>query len=277
LTTDIAPEVETPTLVTQEIDAPVENATPVGDAGEQPVADAAPVSQEPPTVDLTKYEAEADAYLKELEGKGSNAAATEATRTEEPQREVDPSKNFAEHRQNTRARHDRVDTYKDELLEYGIPEPAVNRFLGEIKAIINEEHGDGLRLSGASAATIERAALLNGLSTLPAPYIEKLTSQVKRPDGAPPPWADVFKTIRQIAHEEGKTEGEKTGRRAGYIDGRAQAERTAASANSGQHVQGGSPGRSFASEDALHTAWNNRDISRDVYAREYKRLTGRDL
>lgn len=44
----------------------------------------------------------------------------------------------------------------------------------------------------------------------------------------------------------------------------------------GTSIQGGT-GRQFASEDALNTAWIDKTITREVYAREYKRLTGRDL
>lgn len=276
MTTDIAPEVETPTLVTQE-EAPPENPTPVGDAGEQSIADAAPeTTQEAPAT--ADYEAEADAYMRDLEGKESNAGATEAERTPEPQREVDPSQNFLEHRQNTRARHDKVDGFKAELLEWGIPEASVTRFLGEVKNLINEEHGDGIRLSGSSAAFAERWAIGQALQTLPESYIKQLNEKVKRPEGAPPPWADMLKTIREIAEAEGDAKGEKRGRRLGFIDGNRHHETKSSSANSGQRVQGDSVnGRSFANEDALHTAWNDKAISRDVYAREYKRLTGRDL
>lgn len=47
---------------------------------------------------------------------------------------------------------------------------------------------------------------------------------------------------------------------------------------SGNTPNGGNAGgRHFANEDALHTAFNNGEITREVYGREYKRITSKDL
>ena len=275
MTTDIAPEVETPTLVTQEPDAPVENATPVGDADQQAVADAAPA---PEATNLSSYEAEADAWLKEQEGKGSAPQAPEP----EQRQGVDPAlaqQAIALYRRNHETRQNEIKARENELIDLGIDVALARRMAKEDSDRLNSHHADGLQYAGYEAAMQERAVMVQAItSVVPQAIQTKVLESLKPADGQPnPPPAQIFEAFMKAYAEDAVEKAKPALRKEGFVAGRSIAERTAASANSGQHVQGGSPGRSFASEDALHTAWNNRDISRDVYAREYKRLTGRDL
>lgn len=279
MTTDAAvaePTVEeTPALVTQ--DSPPEiDATPAGDADPQASTDAAPESSAP---DLASIEAEADEYLKSLEGKGSEQQAPEPKQNAG----VDPAvaqEAIRRFREGYGTRQQRLDALAKRLTDAGYSALEVEAISKETKDILNEHHADALNLAGYEAAMTERQHLVQAIaSTIPQSIQTKVLESLKPAEGQPnPPIDKVLKAFIDASTAAAKEEGRRDGRKEGFIAGRSQGERTQSSAKSGQRVNGEAAGRSYASEDALYTAWINKEpgLTREVYAREYKRLTGRD-
>jgi len=271
LTTDVAPEVETPTLVTQEV-TPEIDATPAGDADPQGVADAAPVS----APDTSAIEAEADAWLQEQEGKGSEQRAPEPT---QPQGVDTAAANEAirRFREGYGTRQQRLDALGKRLEDAGYSKLEADAIAKEAKDILNEHHADSLQFAGYEAAMKERAVLVQAIAaTVPQNIQTKVLDSLKPADGQPnPPMEKVLKAFIDAASTEAEARGKRDGRKEGFIAGRSFGERTQSSANSGQNVSGDPHGRTFANADALYTAWNNKELSRDQYRGEYKRLTGK--
>lgn len=270
----LAPVEETPTLVTQEI-PPVDDATPLGDAGQQASSDAAPSTPEP-TADLQALEAEAAAaYQEEMASKGSEPPAPEPTQAQGVDA-AQAAQAIALHRQNYGTRQTRVDAYKAELLDQGLAEPYVNRLVKEFKDILNEEHGDGFNYAGAGTAMQERAAIVQAIaSVVPQAIQTKVLADLKPKDGAaPPPPAKVFEAFMEAVAADKAAKAEEAGFKRGFVKGRSLGERTQSSANSGQSLSGDPPSTQTYTAAQLSAMSPDEyekvpiEVRRAVYARQ---------
>ena len=275
---------------TTETPTEVEEQTPIdsGDAAEVTLADAGS-APEPVTADI---DAEVEAFVKEQTQKGSEQAQPEAARTE-PQ--VDPEvlrmseEARVRYQSNHKARHDAIDTEGDATIERlvadGYSRPVAEALVSPLVKAghdkLNEHHADGIKDAGWQAAYEQNAQFWRGVEAgVPQEHHEAIASKLA--EGKYGSYKDIAADLYEMGLKAGETagyaKGEEAGLRTGYRNGLTRKANLASLSSDGQSVNGtGGGGGTFSSEDALHTAWNDKAISRDVYAREYKRLTGRDL
>ena len=279
MTTDAAvaePEVvqtpETPAPITEETPSTqTDAATLNADAGAAP---------EPVTADI---DAEVEAFVKEQTQKGSEQAKPESTRTE-PQVDPEAFRYFQESAAafdtGYKTRQSRLDTIAEKVDAGDI---SIAEGFRQAKDILNEHHADSKTKPEAisHALYVQNATMWNGFSEgIPQEHHEAIAQKLS--EGKLVTFKDIaaefYERGKASGASEGYAKGEEAGLRTGYRNGLTRKADLASLSSDGQSVNGtGGGGGTFSSEDALHTAWNDKAISRDVYAREYKRLTGRDL
>ena len=226
----------------------IKTPAPSGDAGDVTPADAAsvPPPAEPAAPSDADIEAEAQAALTarlETQGKESGTVTPEP-----PRPRVDPALETEARRLHTegyRTRQQKVDAYDADLAEE-VSEPLRKRLVKEFKDFLNEEHADGIKYGGFTSKALalqeEQQEIMTGLqSALPAaarPEWESAFTEATTKNGGVMPYAEVFKTYWDLAEAAGRDKGYKAGHTDGFKDGRRVGEKTKASAESGQSVNG---------------------------------------
>lgn len=253
--------------------SPDEVVSTPGDAEPSAPADAGAAPET--TVDTKAYEAEADAWLAEQAQKEGGEKPPEP---EQP-RGVDPAAVDAAlttFRNGYGSRQTRLDALEEALVDAGMPESVAKRFVKDSKDILNEHHADSLKYAGFEAAASEATAVLSSIrKVVSKPLYDQFIALANKGEIT---YEQMFKDAITEAEAKAEKRGKEAGRKEGFVAGRSHAEKVASGSQSGQRTEGTATNtRSFQNEDALHVAFGNKEISRDVYAAEYKRLTGKDL
>lgn len=247
-------------------------ATPEGDAAASTPADAGSTQETP--AETPDYEAEYEAWASEQTQKEGGEKQPEPAQVQG----VDPAEvdnALRTFRANHDTRQKALDALHEDLVEAGMPDSVAKRFVKEAKDKLNEHHADSLNLAGYEAATREAQSVVAGLQqAVPKPVYESLVAKAQK-GGLD--YKVIFADVFAAGKAEGDKQGKEAGRKEGFIAGRSHAERVANGASSGQQIEGTAAVTRFTNEDALDTAFANKEISREQYAAEKKRLTGRDL
>ena len=234
--------------------------TLTGDAEPSPLADAAEPSQQDaaPSPPVEPTAEELDSYVAEkLKGKEGEARPPEP----QPQAGVDPQlvrDSILAYRQAHEERQRSLDGLEAELVEAGISAPLAKRFVKDSKDRLNEHHADSLALAGFEAAATEalrhsRAFEQAIPKTLNSAELKDYTAKVEGLMSSGKLKSLSYQQAMEIASsvrfESGRKKGYEDGLRDGFKDGRANAQRLAGSASSGQTVSGDSV--SVSKEDEL--------------------------
>lgn len=264
---------------------PAEN-PPTSDAGLSTDATTSQTSTESEAPEATLPD-NADDYVKhvlESEGESGQASVAETRRPL-----VDPVEIARRSGEVKRRFEERQKAYDQlDFDAYNLDTDAGRkRFKDDAKRLLNEHHNDLLTNAGYQATELAWAAIgaevYETIKALPKPLSESIVGAITQASketygGANVPFGEAFRIAAEAARKAGEAEGYRKGLGKGFSDGKKAGESAASGASSGQAVNGNAaPGLRFRSEDALHTAFANKEINAATYASEYKRLTGRDL
>lgn len=257
--------------------APPEAIEPTSDAELTPSADAAVQADQGAPEQQEEVPADADAYVKsvlEKEGAGEEPEA----KTQRPL--VDPEVVRRDREALAaayQARTGHFDTWKNEMLDAGIPEALVTRYIKEAKDKVNEEHADVLRLghheSAATAVAAIGTQVWQGINSLPKLVAESvngaITEAAKASEGGNVPYSDVLRIIHEQSVKSGEKSGYERGLKQGFTDGRATGERAAKMGSSGQQANGTGSTSGGKPDDVLNDLNASKEAKEQAYKEKY--------
>ena len=298
MVTEAIPATETPVVP--------ESVTP-GDAGETQVADAATQEVETFLDSRGKESAESateptaektpdpvDAELEAAKAAAAQVATEKATAeakaqiaAEQAQAEVQAAqaaaqRAFAQNYQQ-RSREAGQEAYQA-AIDLGYSEQEAQERGQKAIQRFNSHHADGLKLYEGEARRQAASQLVQGFNDAIASVLDdsERTAFFGPPD-APQTYKaqqDVLKALKDVWQKDRMTPAEvKAHTTKAILDYRRDLESkglVAGTASGSISESAGAGGRSFASEHDLNVAYNAGTVAHDHYAREYKRLTGRE-
>lgn len=296
-----------------QIDPVQPDPSPPGDAGGEPAADAAVADIEQfletrqgkegdtaatePTQEGAK--AAADPVDAELEAARSAAAADAAEKADKEARESIRLEQAERDAQAARQAQERAfqANYQNRMREAGQEayQLAIESGLSEADAQargqtamqrFNSHHADGLRLYEPAARRMAAEAVQAAWNTNVAEMLGADAPKFFGTDAEPKAYRNQGEALKalQAIWQEGRmtaaevkahTTREVVAYKAHLIKTYPQIAAILGTA-SGSSPNGDTPGRSYSSEHELNIAFNNNELSRESYAAEYKRLTGRE-
>lgn len=248
---------------------------------EAPSAESSPPEDEFPEITEAK-EAAAKAAAEKAERETKARIAQEEAERQDKAKKAAADKEFRDEYANDVRKA--MESARQRALRLGATAEMAEEAAQEAKSFLNKRHEDGMRLYETDAfakANGTFSQLINdAIREDLGADAEKFFGTEAEPKGYDGMKA-ALKGYREVVTDGliSKAEAEADTKLAlvkyrrhleeqGLING----------ARSGQPTNGApASGRRFANEDALNTAWNNREITRTEFAQEKKRLTGRDL
>lgn len=174
----------------------------------------------------------------------------------------------------------------DELQGLGLSKADADRIAKREHDDFNSHHADGLQLHKPAATREAMETVVSQINDAVKGTLGNDADKFFGTEAEPKGYAniaEVFTSFKEIVTAGLLTEAEAEERETAAVLAFRRALEKAGrltGTSSGQQVNSNSASsgdRHFDNEDALHTAYGNRDITNEHYAREYKRLTGRDL
>jgi hypothetical protein len=270
LTTDVAPEVQTPIAEAPEAEAPLQ--TPI-DPGDAATANADAGATPEPAADNS---AQVDAIVQELLQKESATEKPETTQAPEPQVDPEVLRHAEEARNryqgNHKTRHDAIDTEGaatvNRLVADGYSQVVAEALVAPlVKAShdkLNEHHADGIKDAGWEAAFEQNRALWQGIAEA-APVEWHPELEKKLASGGYPTHSAIVKDLITRAEAAGEAKGYGKGKEAGIklgvSEGLARATQLSSLSSDGQQVNG-TGGGSGASR------WTTKTEARNLHAQD---------
>lgn len=283
--------------------------TPVADAELTPAPDAAP----PPEVDAA--ESDVDTFLAGRK-EGTSAQSPEGTTAEELPELVEAREAAAkaaaekatadttariereaaaqraqaarqaeetQFRQNYQARMQEAaqDAY-EAAIDRGMSEAEAQQAGQRAAQRFNSHHADGLKLYGSEARMQAIAESTTAFNNAVAEVLGRDSDAFFKDGDQPKRYtshSDAIKSLMEVARKGYVPASEaEASTKAAILAYRRDLEKKGliSGSQSGTQVQGSAPGRQFGSEHDLNVAFNSGQVDREAYAREYKRLTGKE-
>lgn len=172
----------------------------------------------------------------------------------------------------------------DAALELGLTETEARARAEKAVQRFNSHHADGLKLYEGEARRMAATQLVQGFNDAIASVLDdtERTAFFGSPDSPQTYKAqqDVLKALKDVWQKDRMTQAEvKAHTTKAILDYRRDLEAKgliAGTASGSTSEAAGPSGRTYATEHDLNVAYNAGQVDHGAYAREYKRLTGRE-